>query len=83
MNRRAQDPLTRLNGMTRRIAPSNCQTMVLGPTGSCKALVAKALKNANARPLGSIHCGATPAGLTESEDCSRRGRVARLIRWQP
>ncbi|QGM97740.1 sigma-54-dependent transcriptional regulator [Methylocystis parvus] len=62
--------MTRLKEMIRRIGAAELPTMILGPTGSGKELVAKALHKASARrdrPLVSIHCGAIPAELIESE----------------
>ncbi len=44
--------------------------MILGPTGSGKELVARALHKTSdrrARPLVAVHCGAIPAELIESE----------------
>jgi len=44
--------------------------MVLGPSGTGKELVARAVHNASARaakPLVPVHCGAVPADLLESE----------------
>jgi DNA-binding NtrC family response regulator len=62
--------ITRLKDMIRRIGAAELPVMVLGPTGSGKELVAKALHRNSARrdkPLVSIHCGAIPAELIESE----------------
>lgn len=62
--------MTRLKEMIRRIGAAELPTMILGPTGSGKELVAVALHKASARrerPLVSIHCGAIPAELIESE----------------
>lgn len=62
--------MTRLKEMIRRIGAAELPTMILGPTGSGKELVAKALHKASTRrdrPLVSIHCGAIPAELIESE----------------
>lgn len=62
--------MSRLKEMIRRIGAAELPAMVLGPTGSGKELVAKALHKASARrdkPLVSIHCGAIPAELIESE----------------
>jgi DNA-binding NtrC family response regulator len=66
----ASPAMTRLKEMIRRIAAADLPVMILGPTGSGKELVAKALHRAGARagsPLVSIHCGAIPAELIESE----------------
>lgn len=66
----ASPAMARLKEMIRRIGAAELPVMVLGPTGSGKELVAKALYKASARrgsPLVSIHCGAIPAELIESE----------------
>lgn len=61
--------MAQVKDMIRRIGPAELPVMILGPTGSGKELVAHALHRASARhgPFVSIHCGAIPAELIESE----------------
>lgn len=59
-----------LRAMVRRIAPTQVSAIVLGPTGTGKELVARALHACSTRgagPFGIIHCGALSAELLESE----------------
>jgi two-component system NtrC family response regulator len=59
-----------LRDMIRRIGPTSVSVMILGPTGTGKELVARALHGCGARssgPLVPIHCGGLPADLLESE----------------
>lgn len=59
-----------LRSLIRRIAPTRVSAMVLGPTGTGKELVARALHASSTRsagPFGIIHCGALTAELLESE----------------
>ncbi|MBT0670260.1 sigma-54-dependent Fis family transcriptional regulator [Novosphingobium profundi] len=59
-----------LRAMIRRIAPTRLPILVLGPSGTGKELVARALHAASPRaagPLVPVHCGAIPADLLESE----------------
>jgi len=56
--------------MIRRIAPTALPVMVLGPSGTGKELVARAIHAASpraSRTLVPVHCGAVPADLLESE----------------
>ncbi|MCW2237662.1 sigma-54-dependent transcriptional regulator [Azospirillum canadense] len=60
----------RLKEMIRRVGPAEVPVMVLGPSGSGKELVARALHAASSRgagPFVPVHCGAIPADLLESE----------------
>ncbi|MEJ2125663.1 MAG: sigma-54 dependent transcriptional regulator [Alphaproteobacteria bacterium] len=62
--------MQRLKELIRRIGPADIPVMILGPSGTGKELVAKALHNARARvagPFVTMHCGAIPAELMESE----------------
>jgi two-component system NtrC family response regulator len=61
--------MAHVKDMVRRIGPAELPVIILGPTGSGKELVAHALHRASARrgPFVSIHCGAIPAELIESE----------------
>ena len=66
----ASPAMTRLKEMIQRLGPADLPVMILGPTGSGKELVARALHRASprrAKPLVSVHCGAIPAELIESE----------------
>lgn len=59
-----------LLSLIRRIAPSDINVMILGPSGTGKELVARAihkLSSRNSRPFIPIHCGAIPGDLLESE----------------
>jgi len=62
--------IQRVKDMVRRIGPTNLSVLVLGPSGTGKELVARALHHAGPRagaPFVPIHCGAIPAELLESE----------------
>jgi DNA-binding NtrC family response regulator len=59
-----------LRAMVRRVAPTQVPVLVLGPTGSGKELVARALHAGSRRgagPFMAVHCGAVSAELLESE----------------
>lgn len=59
-----------LRDLIRRVAPTRLPALVLGPSGTGKELVARAIHAASpraTRPLVPIHCGAVPAELLESE----------------
>ena len=63
-------PMVALRALIRRVAPTNMPVMVLGPSGTGKELVARAVHAASPRAKGSlvpVHCGAVPADLLESE----------------
>jgi two-component system NtrC family response regulator len=56
--------------MVRRVAPTRVSVLVLGPTGTGKELVARALHDGCSRrdgPFVVVHCGALSAELLESE----------------
>jgi two-component system NtrC family response regulator len=60
----------RLKDLIRRIGPAEIAVMVLGPSGTGKELVARALHEASARAAGPfvvVNCGAIPGELLESE----------------
>jgi two-component system NtrC family response regulator len=62
--------MTALRDLIRRVAPTRLPVLVLGPSGTGKELVARAVHAMSpraARPLVTIHCGAVPAELLESE----------------
>ena len=62
--------IEQLRGMVRRVAPTQVAVLVLGPTGTGKELVARALHAGSRRsdgPFMAVHCGALSAELLESE----------------
>jgi two-component system NtrC family response regulator len=62
--------IQRLREMVRRVGPADLPVVVLGPSGTGKELVARALHDASPRrnaPFVAVHCGAIPAELLESE----------------
>ncbi|PTQ12209.1 sigma-54-dependent Fis family transcriptional regulator [Sphingomonas oleivorans] len=66
----ASAPMQALRELIRRVAPTRLPVLVLGPSGTGKELVARALHEASPRagkPLVPVHCGAIPAELLESE----------------
>ena len=63
-------PIRHLRDLIRRLGPTRLSVMILGPTGTGKELVARALHKvgaASGRPFVAVHCGAVPAELLESE----------------
>lgn len=66
----ASAAMQRLRELIGRIGPTEAPVLVLGPTGTGKELVARALHAASSRsnrPFVPVHCGAIPAELFESE----------------
>jgi len=60
----------RLKELISRVGPTDIAVMILGPSGTGKELVARALHDVSARATGPfvvVHCGAIPAELMESE----------------
>jgi two-component system NtrC family response regulator len=63
-------PMQRVRDLVRRLGPARIPVVILGPTGSGKELVARALHATSpraAQPFVPVHCGALPAELLESE----------------
>jgi two-component system C4-dicarboxylate transport response regulator DctD len=59
-----------LRRQVRTIGPSEADALILGPTGSGKEVVARAMHDLSpraARPFVAINCAALPAALIESE----------------
>jgi transcriptional regulator with GAF, ATPase, and Fis domain len=55
---------------TEQVAPNNTTVLILGETGTGKALIAAAIHNLSprkARPLITVNCAALPASLIDSE----------------
>nr|WP_275497855.1 sigma-54 dependent transcriptional regulator [Sphingomonas pollutisoli]MDF0486498.1 sigma-54 dependent transcriptional regulator [Sphingomonas pollutisoli] len=66
----ASPAMAALRELIRRVAPTRLPALVLGPSGTGKELVARAIHAASpraTRPLVPVHCGAVPAELLESE----------------
>ncbi len=62
--------MIRLRDMVRRLGPTGVSVIILGPTGTGKELVARALHATSPRarrPFVPLHCGALSAELLESE----------------
>jgi two-component system NtrC family response regulator len=77
---REASPLARLIGnspsmaairaLVERIAPTDARVLVTGPSGTGKEVISRALHDLSLRASGpfiSVHCGAIPADLLESE----------------
>lgn len=80
-------PIRALREMVRRVAPTRVSVLVLGPTGTGKELVARALHDHSpraARPFVAVHCGALSPELLESELFGhRKGSFTGAHRDQP
>src|SRR5262249_14299145 len=61
-------PLARLRATVRKVAPSKLPVLILGPTGTGKELVARALHAESGRggPFVVINCAALPGTLVEN-----------------
>ncbi len=63
-------PMVRLREMISRVGPAEVSVVILGPTGTGKELVARALHGVSPRaqkPFLAVHCGALAGELLESE----------------
>ena len=59
-----------LRGLVRQVAPSDASVLLVGPSGSGKEVVARAIHAQSkraAKPFVAINCGAIPRDLLESE----------------
>ena len=81
------EAMARLRSLIRRLGPSTVSVLILGPTGTGKELVARALHQSSAYaggPFTAIHCGALPASLLESELFGHlKGSFTGALRDQP
>jgi two-component system NtrC family response regulator len=62
--------MTAMRSLIQRIAPTDVRVLVTGPSGTGKEVVSRALHDLSRRagaPFVSVHCGAIPAELLESE----------------
>ncbi|MBZ9612442.1 sigma-54-dependent transcriptional regulator [Rheinheimera maricola] len=63
-------PMEAMRTLIQRIAPTDVRVLVTGPSGTGKEVISKALHELSrrgAQPFVSVHCGAIPADLLESE----------------
>ncbi|MBF0382858.1 MAG: sigma-54-dependent Fis family transcriptional regulator [Magnetococcales bacterium] len=64
------DAVRNMRDLIRRIAPTEINALILGPSGTGKELAARALHKFSSRrnrPFVAVHCGAIPEELLESE----------------
>ncbi|NVK40937.1 MAG: sigma-54-dependent Fis family transcriptional regulator [Oceanospirillaceae bacterium] len=62
--------MTGVRALVERIAPTDARVLVTGPSGTGKEVISRALHDLSLRaegPFISVHCGAIPADLLESE----------------
>ncbi|MDO6806290.1 sigma 54-interacting transcriptional regulator, partial [Wenyingzhuangia sp. 1_MG-2023] len=60
----------KVRALIERIAPTDVRVLVTGPSGTGKEVISRALHDLSHRsdkPFVSVHCGAIPADLLESE----------------
>lgn len=66
----ASPSMNSIRALVSRIAPTDVRVLVTGPSGTGKEVISKAVHALSARAKGpfiSVHCGAIPAELLESE----------------
>ncbi|MDX1266933.1 MAG: sigma-54 dependent transcriptional regulator [Oceanisphaera sp.] len=66
----ASPSMNNIRALVSRIAPTDVRVLVTGPSGTGKEVISKAVHALSARadgPFISVHCGAIPAELLESE----------------
>jgi two-component system, NtrC family, response regulator AtoC len=66
----ASPAMEAIRTLIQRIAPTDVRVLVTGPSGTGKEVVSRALHELSRRaqqPFVSVHCGAIPADLLESE----------------
>ncbi|GAA3720136.1 sigma-54 dependent transcriptional regulator [Oceanisphaera sediminis] len=66
----ASPSMNSIRALVGRIAPTDVRVLVTGPSGTGKEVISKAVHALSARangPFISVHCGAIPAELLESE----------------
>ncbi|RDL45732.1 sigma-54-dependent Fis family transcriptional regulator [Marinomonas piezotolerans] len=64
------DNTQKIRALIERIAPTDVRVLVTGPSGTGKEVISKAIHDASGRsngPFISVHCGAIPSELLESE----------------
>ncbi len=67
---RISEAARKTTSLARRIAPSDLSTMILGPSGSGKEVIAQMIhrySNRRNKPFVAVNCGAIPSNLQESE----------------
>ncbi len=63
-------PMLEVFDIVKQVAPSQATILITGESGTGKELIAKAIHQLSSRskgPLVTVHCGALPANLLESE----------------
>ncbi|GAA3539556.1 sigma-54 dependent transcriptional regulator [Zobellella aerophila] len=66
----ASPSMDNIRALVSRIAPTDVRVLVTGPSGTGKEVISKAIHDLSQRagaPFISVHCGAIPAELLESE----------------
>ncbi|WP_116474158.1 sigma-54-dependent transcriptional regulator [Zobellella maritima] len=66
----ASPSMENIRALVQRIAPTDVRVLVTGPSGTGKEVISKAIHDLSQRagaPFISVHCGAIPAELLESE----------------
>lgn len=66
----ASPSMENIRALVQRIAPTDVRVLVTGPSGTGKEVISRAIHDLSQRARGpfiSVHCGAIPAELLESE----------------